>query len=181
MRWSKLKQRIEGGFADCARGRVEVWGTRYRRSHDQEGEVWITIDKVRVHSMGTLTYLVEWFERSTQLQERRDCLDYLDRTKLDGYRAAWEEVEQHLKQEGVIGQWEFNKALFEYLNMSIEQILHSDQMIVRALGMFDKRLGKRRLKSLNLSDEHKVVQSFYRLRCAFEGLTLKPIARAPLA
>jgi hypothetical protein len=170
MRWSKLKQRIEDCLADCAKGRVEIWSTRYRNSHDQEGEAWITIDKERVHSMGSLTHLVAFYERSKQLQGDRDCLDYRDREKIKGYLEAQKEVETQLRKEGVIPLWEFNDALFEYLNMSLEQILSSDQMIVRALGMFDKRLGKRRLKTLDVSQEHEITRSFYRIRCAFEGL-----------
>ena len=174
MRWSKLKQQIEEGLADSAKGRVEVWSTRYRKAHDQEGEAWITIDGQRVHSMGSLTHLVEWYERSRALQKERDCLDYRDREQIQGYRDAQKEVETQLRAEGVIPLWEFNDALFEYLNMSMEQILTSDQMIVRALGMFDKRLGKRRLASMDVSKEHELIQGFYRIRCAFEGLRIRP-------
>ena len=175
MRWSKLKQRIEEGLADSAKGRVEVWSTRYRKAHDQEGESWITIDGQRVHSMGSLTHLVEWYERSRALQEERDCLDYRDREQVQGYLEAQKEVEIQLRAEGVIPLWELNAALFEYLNMSLEQILSSDQMIVRALGMFDKRLGKRRLASMDVSEEHELIQGFYRVRCAFEGLRIQPV------
>ncbi len=177
MRWSKLKQRIEDGLADSAKGRVEVWSTRYRKAHDQEGEAWITIDGQRVHSMGSLTHLVEWYERSRELQKDRDCLDYRDREQIDGYREAQIEVETQLRAEGVIPLWEFNDALFEYLNMSLEQVLRSDQMIVRALGMFDKRLGKRRLAFMDVSGEHELIQGFYRVRCALEGLRMRPTAK----
>ncbi|MEM6467235.1 MAG: hypothetical protein AAF679_12140 [Pseudomonadota bacterium] len=173
MRWSKLKQRIEEGFAEKVKGRVEVWSTRYRKAHDEEGEAWITIDGGRVNSMGSLTYLVEWYERSRALQKERDCLDHRDRERVEGYRAAQKEVETQLRAEGVIPLEEFNDALSEYLNLSFEQILKSDQMIVRALGMFDKRLGKRRLASMDVSEEHELIQGFYRVRCAFEGLRIQ--------
>ncbi|MEO0668616.1 MAG: hypothetical protein AAFZ99_11955 [Pseudomonadota bacterium] len=174
MRWSKLKQRIEDGLADSAKGRVEVWSTRYRKAHDQEGEAWITIDGQRVHSMGSLTHLVEFYERSLALQKERDCLDYKDREQIQSYRDAQKEVETQLRADGVIPLWEFNDVLFDYLNLSLEQILSSDQMIVRALGIFDKRLGKRRLASKDISKEHEFIQGFYRVRCAFEGLRIRP-------
>jgi|TARA_Y100000815_G_scaffold114790_1_gene103649 hypothetical protein len=174
MRWSKLKQRIEEGLADSAKGRVEVWVTRYRNAHDQEGEAWITIDGQRVHSMGSFTYMLRFYERSRELQKDRDCLDYWDPEKADGYYQAVEEVETQLRAEGAIPRWEFNRALFDYLNMSLEQVLGSDQMIIRALGMFDKRLGKRRLASMNVSGEHEFIQGFYRIRCAFEGIRVQP-------
>ena len=170
MRWSKLKQRFEDGLADSAKGRVEVWTTRYRKAHDQEGEGWITIDGQRVHSMGSKTQMIEFYERSRQLQEERSCLDYRDREQFDCYLEAQKEVETQLRGEGVIPLWEFNDALFDYLNMSLEQILGSDQMIIRALGMFDKRLGKRRLASMDVSGQHELIQSFFLVRCAFQGL-----------
>ncbi|MGR3838045.1 MAG: SF0329 family protein [Cognatishimia sp.] len=177
MRWSKLKQRIEAGFADSAKGRVEIWSTRYRKSHDQEGEAWITIDGQRVYSMGSLTYLVEWYERSSDLQEKRGCLDFRDCEKIDGYRDAQMEVAKQLHDEGVMSLGEFNGALFDYLNMSVNEILSSDQMIVRALGMFDRRLGKRRLSLMNVSDEPELIQGFYRVRCAFEGISIRSASR----
>lgn len=177
MRWSKLKQRFEDCLAESARGRVEVWSTRYRKAHDQDGEAWITIDGQRVHSMGTLTHLTEWYERSRQLQIDRNCPDYRDREQIDGYRAAQSEVEAQLRAEGTIPLWEFNDALFEYLNMPLDHILTSDQTVIRALGMFDKRLGKRRLASMDVSDEHELTKNFFRIRCAFEGLRAQPPAK----
>ena len=118
--------------------------------------------------------MVEFYERSLALQKERDCLDYKDREQIQSYRDAQKEVETQLRADGVIPLWEFNDVLFDYLNLSLEQILSSDQMIVRALGMFDKRLGKRRLASKDISKEHEFIQGFYRVRCAFEGLRIRP-------
>jgi hypothetical protein len=170
MRWSKLKQRIEQGFADSVRGRIEIWNTRYRAAHDDEGEAWITVDKARVHSMGSLTYLVASYEKSSQLQRERDCLDYRDDGKRAAYLACADEAEQDLASEGVIPLWTFNKSLFDYLNMSIDDVLRSDQTVLRALGMLDKRLGKRRLRQMDVSSEPELVQRFFQLRCVFEGI-----------
>jgi hypothetical protein len=173
MRWSKLKQRIEERFADCARGRVEVWNTRYRSAHDQEGEGWITIDKKRVHSMGSVTYMVEFYERSARIQKERNCEDYRDASKRAEYLAVYDEANEQLREkEGVLPAWDFTDALFDYLNLSIEEILGSDRMIIRAIGMFDRRLGKRKLRSLDVANDHELVQNFYRIRCAFEGVEL---------
>ena len=43
MQWSKVKKRVEATFADCVRGRVEIWATRYRESHDGE-RVWMRLE-----------------------------------------------------------------------------------------------------------------------------------------
>jgi hypothetical protein len=170
MRWSKLKQRIEQGFADSVRGRVEIWNTRYRAAHDDEGEAWITVDKIRVHSVGSLTFLVKSYEESSRLQKERDCADYRDDTKRAAYLACWDEVEQDLSRRGVVPLWTFNKGLFDYLNLSIDEILRSDQVVLRALGMLDKRVGKRRLTQLDVVSETELVQRFFQLRCVFEGI-----------
>lgn len=161
MMWSKLKSRIEDGFADCIRGRVEVWNTRYRSAHDHEGEGWITIDKDRVHSMGTLSFFVARYERATRISAEENLTP----------QESWKKAEVELASDGVLSLPRFNTALFEYLNLSIEDILASDQMIIRAFGMFDKRLGKRRLQALDPHGDHELVRSFYRIRCALEGVS----------
>lgn len=172
MQWSKLKQRIENGFADCAKGRVEVWTTRYRRSHDEEGEGWITIDKNRVHSMATLSYFAEFHEQATALRQSWACPDFRNDATWDTYVLAGDVAKAHLAEQGVIPLWDFNSALLDYLNMSMDDVLSADRMIIRALGMFDRRLGKRRLTNLDLTQDVELVQTFHGVRCAFEGLRL---------
>lgn len=170
MRWSKLKQKIEDGFADSVRGRVEVWSTRYRTAHDQEGEGWITIDRTRVHSMGTLTHWIESWDLAERLRKERDCEDFRDPQKSAGYYAAQDEADRQMQDKGRIALYQFNAALFDYLNLSLDEILVSERMIIRALGMFDKRLGKRRLKGMDMSGEAELVRKFHDVRCALEGI-----------
>jgi hypothetical protein len=161
MTWSKVKQRIEAGFADSVRGRVEVWTTSYRGAHDRAGESWITVDKVLVHSMGTISYYIAENERSAAL--------------IAGGMSsavAREVARRELGSVGVLADWDFKGALGVYLDLSIDAVLASDVMIIRALGMFDKRLGKRRLRSLDLRHDHDMVQRFHRMRCDAEGIGL---------
>ena len=174
MRWSKLKKEIESGFADSVQGRVEVWTTRYRGAHDQEGEGWMTVDKVRVHSMGSLTHMIDFYRRVEEIRIEEDCEDYHDPADQVGYYGAIDVVDDALQSEGAIGLRDFNAALFDYLNLSIEDILKSDRAIIRAVGMFDRRVGKRRLKVLAEVEETDLVRRFFQLRCAFEGISLKP-------
>lgn len=165
MMWSKLKLRIEDGFADSVKGRVEVWATRYRASHDQEGEGWITLDKQRVHSMGSLTYFAQRHVRKWQMVDGGELSLY------EAYAAA----DRELAAEGVISLPNFRAALLNYLNLSMDDVLVSDQAIIRAIGMLDKRLGKRRLLTLDLEAEEELVKSFYKIRCALEGI--HPVGR----
>ncbi len=106
MKWSQLKKRIEDTFADSVRGRVEVWNTRYRKSHDQEGEAWITIDKKRVHSMGTITYWMEANREAERLRKERDCTDSKDPVQFERYWDAYHEALQTVEDRGILPLWE---------------------------------------------------------------------------
>lgn len=44
------------------------------------------------------------------------------------------------------------------------------QQVVRAFGMLYKRLGKRRLKALDVKDEHPLIVILHNFRCASEGI-----------
>lgn len=57
MQWSKLKKQVKERIAKCLANSIEINQTRYRHSHDQEGEFWITFGKERIFSAGSLTYL----------------------------------------------------------------------------------------------------------------------------
>ena len=59
-----------------------------------------------------------------------------------------------------------------YLRISIDDALKTDTPLVRALAVIDRRLGKRRLRSLDAGpDDHRLVRELYRLRCEAEGIS----------
>ena len=61
--------------------------------------------------------------------------------------------------------------LKRYLRLSIEDALTSDRPLVRALAVIDRRVGKRRLRSLEIGpEEHPLIREFYQLRCEAEGI-----------
>jgi hypothetical protein len=144
VKWSKLKQRIEDGFAASVQGRVEVWNTRYRGAHDHAGEAWITIDKEPVHSSAELSKL------------KQLCLNSLGKPEPD--------TGPELSLEA------FNKALFDYLNLSVEDAASSENSIIRALSILDKRLGKRRLAAMDVGKDSDLVRRLYVFRCQAEGV-----------
>jgi len=61
-------------------------------------------------------------------------------------------------------------AMHDYQSMSIDSILSSENHIIRAIGMLDRRFGKRRLKEFDISSEHYLVKSTYFFRAQAEGL-----------
>jgi hypothetical protein len=47
MKWSKLKKRIEEGFAPSLQGRLQLFSAVYDNA-EQYGRVWLTLDKVEI-------------------------------------------------------------------------------------------------------------------------------------
>lgn len=173
MQWSQLKKRIEDGMADSVRGRVQIWSTRYRHAHDAEGEAWITVDGVRVQSFGTLTYYAAQGREVRQLRGESGLPDWNDRVACAAYHRAHQDADRRLAQRGVLSHWDVNRLLFDYLNTDIETILNADNPLLRALGLMDRRCGKRRLAALDPEREHPLVQTLLRVRREAEGIVAR--------
>ena len=62
--------------------------------------------------------------------------------------------------------------MFEYLSMSIDDILQSEEIIINALGLLDKRVGKRRLRNVDIKALHPIAQAFYWVRCESENIKI---------
>jgi len=179
MKWSQLKKRIETTFADSVRGRVEVWNTRYHKAHDDAGEGYITIDGERVASFGEYTYFVRLYGEERRLLAESGSTGCGDAERAEGYDRVWDQAKKTTADRGVFAPWEFNQALFDYLGLSMADILSSDNPIIRALGMLDRRFGKRRLREYDVSAEHPRVQTLHQVRCEAEGLITDDTRRGP--
>jgi hypothetical protein len=147
MQWSKLRKQVEDLFAECAKGRVRLHETGYHGMHDEEGRNWITIDGREIASM---PHWYGWTLRDYVGQPNlpRDFADYVSLFAKGGLRGAMQ----------------------QYLTLSIDDVLRSEDVLVRAIGMLDRRLGKRRLRALELKDSHPLVRLFHQFRCEAEGM-----------
>lgn len=170
MNWSKLKQIIECNFAPSLKGRGHLHSTRYRSAHDQEGRAWITVDKKEIFSMCTVKWEYEHYLLSKELEaanqgEQPDGGD----SPLHYYRN--DSAHKILKKKGLYSQYEFYKAATDFTNLSIKSALHSENNLIRAIAILDKRVGKRTLKSLcGLGSGDPLVSYLYQLRCEAEGI-----------
>lgn len=160
MQWSKRKKKVEGFFSDLVRGRVELRSTHYRGSHDEEGRGYITFDKNEIWSMCTLSFYTIEYDRIDEIVVRDSISPY------EAQKIAYDE----LASEGKFSQYTFYDSLDEYCNNSIDSLLISDNLLIKCLAMLDARLGKRRLRNLDLSKESKKVVEFYQIRCECEKL-----------
>jgi hypothetical protein len=133
------------------RDRIDFHLTSYRESHDGADKVWITIDGQRVFSCKH--YQREWAEDA--LYQR-------------GLQA--DKVHSVLRRTEIQGPGDFGDAARAYLDMSVAEALKSSDPIVRAFAIVDRRVGKRTLAKLDLSDcDHALVNALYGLR--FSTLT----------
>lgn len=68
-------------------------------------------------------------------------------------------------EEDIYDEEQVIRAIEEYLNCSIEDALHAENELVRAFAMLDRRLGRRRLREIDIELEHaEVVRSFHAMR-----------------
>jgi hypothetical protein len=164
-RWSSLKKRVEALFAPSVAGRVELRMTGYRWNRDREGRAWITVDGAEVHNFCTFT---QWRDAANLAD---DLAALKSQPSLSDRHEAYREATSILQERGVLSQGQFAQALADYCDLPLEQALESPVMLHRALAVLDRRLGKRRLKVLELrTDEHVLVAKLLALRRESEGL-----------
>jgi len=141
MKWSKLKASVESCFADELKGRVRLHTTGYRRPGRFDDE-------------GRAWITIDGKE--------------IINMPLD--TDFWLYGEPELENESRLGQGRLWRAVSDYPDLSINKILESEDSVVRALGMLDRRLGKRRLAKLDLSTEPPLVQYLYLFRCEIDNV-----------
>ena len=147
MQWSKLKSRVKALICPELRDRIDFHLTSYRESHDGADKVWITVDGQRVFSCKH--YPSEWAEAEAYY---------------GGLRG--EQVKESLKAREIHGPGDFGNAMRAYLDMPVGEALTSSDPLVKAFALVDRRVGKRTLEKLELSDEeHTLVKAFYGLSC----------------
>ncbi|MBN1317080.1 MAG: hypothetical protein JXA42_16480 [Anaerolineales bacterium] len=172
MKWSQLKKRAEDLLASSVANRIHYYTTRYRDAHDEAGESWITFDGQRLISMGTLGYEMEQAEETELLCRNQGITDFRDPKQYDAYMDLHTMAIHNVHERNVFAHWDLCSALYEYLNLSIEEALGSTNPIIRAVSLLDKRCGKRRLRSMDISGEYLLVQMLYRIRCEAEGINV---------
>ncbi|MFN7252410.1 MAG: nonribosomal peptide synthetase [Anaerobacillus sp.] len=180
MQWSKTKSTLESFLCDKLKGRIKLYATVYRKFPDCPARVWITFDKKEIVSASDLTYAVK-HEKLYQLMKEEGSLsgipynpdwdvmfNSLERQELI---KASEDTEEMMKNQSIFEGYHFYAPLIKYSSLSIDEAMNSENIIIKAYSMLDRRLGKRRLKQLIFTkDTHPLVVHFYKIRCEVEGL-----------
>ncbi|MBO4915641.1 MAG: hypothetical protein J5449_10610 [Oscillospiraceae bacterium] len=163
--WSGIRKILEQDrLAPSLHGRVRYFVTRYREAHDDEGRLAILVDGkelFRAH-----TFVLTSIDRGDWRAEwaKEPDLNYFE---------FWEKTFVRELYEGKGGPTRFFLAFEEYDTQDIEKSLTSENPLVRALAVVDRRVGKRRLKRFmeqGFSHEPEWLQAIYRLRLEAEGI-----------
>jgi hypothetical protein len=164
VRWSKLKQLVEARMADSLDGRVELHVARYTQAHDGDGRAWITIDKREIVNFCDYAWMNQRWSRREEYAEVSASGSSADAM-----------ARRSLADEGVFSHYLFVRALEDYLNMSIDDAIASQNGIIRAFGFLDQRCGKRRLRLIELEPSTPAfVRELLDLRRAVEGIIPRP-------
>lgn len=159
MQWSQLRKQLGDRLAPGLDNRLDLNQTRYRHSHDQEGEFWMSFHKERIFSAGSLTYLSML---TTTVRAAND--------RGASWAAAYDQAWPIMEASGHMLLEKINKDLLASLSMAVEDMLGHANPVIRALALADKRFGKRRLAVFDAAGEHPLVLRVFQLRCQAEGL-----------
>lgn len=143
MIWSKKHRLFKEHLAPSLVNRLALHTAGYHKAYEGRGRTWLEFDGEEVLSFCEFTHENEW--RKTQ--------------DLNAVYAA-----------GVFSKSEFGFALGRFLAMSIEAALESDDPLILALAMLDRRTGKRRLMKIRGTILIEPARTILNLRLAAEGI-----------
>lgn len=174
IKWSKLKQQVESLLAEPLQGRVQYHITMYKMSaghYEGHGRGWITFDGQEVWNFSEIEWEVAYYRLASQLRAISGTIDYRNPTHKEGYYLAEEEAKQILLKKGIYSQGHFVDALFESVRQPMATLLQSEDPIVRAISMLDRRVGKRRLQNMVFEgNTNDLAKTLYQIRCGVANL-----------
>jgi len=161
--WSKLKRAVEGLLADSVRRHLQLYMTHYGPGVSYfMARAWVTWDGREIAAFSTIQH---WRERTALVRHLQTGNVAI------ASRLAEEQADTALEERGVFSQSAFYDALTEYISLSIGEALRSPNTLIRAWSMFDRRLGKRRLRTLRIiENDAALVRQCYQLRLEAEGI-----------
>ena len=153
MKWSKLKKLTQDRFDDSLKGRVTLNSTRY--GNCTCGHAWLCLDGTVIANFCTRAYWNRkyydyeqecyWHSIVTDEESRRymgQYVEYGEQSRQDFYRSCW---------------------LFVH-ELNIDQSLASSNPMIQSLAVIDRRLGKRRLQSIDTNMLHPLARKLIGVR-----------------
>src|SRR5687768_9143814 len=98
MKWSRLKHLIEERLAPSIQARVSLHQARYRRTLEEVGRVWVSIDGREVISFDTSSYVAKRASLGAEIRAANDLRPRGDAGQHPAYLAADAEAEAILRR-----------------------------------------------------------------------------------
>lgn len=150
MRWTKLKQIVEGGFAPGLSKRLTINSAAYGACTC--GHAWLTLDGEVVANFCTRAY---W---NKEMGGEPDHINPMYASQLTSY--------------GEMSRQDAYKACWAFVHeLSIDQSLQDDCPLIQALAVVDRRVGKRRLERMDVEAVHPLARRLLEERLAVEGIS----------
>jgi len=162
MQWSKLKSRLIDFVAPELRKRVDFHLIKYRKLGDSTNEFLVVIDGVTAFSSSYSQHNIA----SHIVTRKTGMLAY-------GDGSSPHVIEKFLNEREIHAPQNITSSIRTYLDLDPHVSLNSSDPILRAFALLDKRIGKRTLTALKISEnEHSLIRMFYGLR--LESFNISP-------
>jgi hypothetical protein len=154
MKWSKLKQLVEQGFAPSIGERLAINSAAYGACSC--GHAWLTLDKKVIANFCTRAY----WTRELAVRRGEPAPEALNKMYSDQFA-----------QYGELSRQDAYRACWAFVHdLSIEEALRDSDPLVQTLAVIDKRVGKRRLKLIDAEGLHPLARKLLIERRHAEGV-----------
>jgi hypothetical protein len=144
MIWSKKHRLFRERLAPTLKSHLALRTTGYRGAYEERGRTWIEYDGEEILSFCDFVHENRWSELGRDLDA--------------------------VAKDGVFSKSDLGRALGLFLQMGVEEALDSQDRIILALAMVDRKVGKRRLLKLAETIEVEPVKTLLNLRMRAEQL-----------
>ena len=155
--WAGLNKQLHQCLCDPLKNRVSYFLTRYHDVHNAYGRVAIRLD-------GKELVCFSWIEQYRQEMQ----IDQFLCENEGSYETAELTLKSQFDDNCAYCEMDFLAAALAFRDLSIQDALQSENLIICILAILDKRAGKRTLQRIASAGEYKKlppwVQQFYELR-----------------
>lgn len=176
--WSRTRKILEQEMlCECLKGRIQYFYTHYHGAPDNYGRFCVRVDGEEMifanpYNEGKIFFLANKIQKERGVPKRewngKEILYNDENIKIEN------EAAKTLMLEGVMDIWQIFKALDIYLGANIQDVIYSDNEVVRMFAVLDRRIGKRTLMKLKeqIDKQPEWLRFFYKLRLEAEGIEL---------
>lgn len=185
MNWNKLRKQLESFLSSKVIERVTYSPSGYRYTSDKKAQCYILVDKREAFNMKESMLNIKWYQNEQEAKTDDDVMYTISPEIVEQIRqqssgripeerlmvmAKKQQQNKYAKQvmdaQSQLHRSDFTKVALEYLSSSVDECLESDDILLNIFALIDRRLGKKRIISIEEAYrfKHPVVRYFYALR-----------------